>query len=261
MVAQPPPVHRSVSGHRGQLGRGPPDNFTIDGELVAFDGERTSFASLQRPDGATQAEFHAFDLLHLLGQDTTGLPLVDRHRLLDQALEGANDNVRVVSLLNGDPDTLLDAACRKGWEGLLAKHADSTYTSGRSPHWRKLKCSATQELVVGGWTDPSGSRIGLGALLLGYYNDAGELHYAGKVGTGFDDKALAGLRTRLADLASDSSPFAEAAARRVKGSHWVRPEMVVAVQFSEWTPEGRLRHPRFAGFRTDKAAADVRREP
>jgi DNA ligase D-like protein (predicted ligase) len=245
---------------RASLAAIPADNFTIDGELVAFDGERTSFASLQRADSTAQPEFHAFDLLHLLGRDTTGLPLMDRHRLLAQALDGVGANVRVVSLIEGNAETLLEEACHKGWEGLLAKRSDSTYASGRSPHWRKMKCSASQELVVGGWTEPSGSRIGLGALLLGYFDDSDQLHYAGKVGTGFDDRELAELRARFAALATDSSPFADAAVRRVKGAHWVRPEMVVGVLFSEWTPDGRLRHPRFAGVRTDKAASDVRLE-
>jgi bifunctional non-homologous end joining protein LigD len=245
---------------RATLASIPADNFTIDGELVAFEGGRTSFASLQRADRSTPPEFHAFDLLHLLGRDTTGLPLVDRHRLLTQALDGAGSNVRVVSLLDGDPEALLEEACRNGWEGLLAKRSDSSYTSGRSAQWRKLKCSASQEFVVGGWTEPSGSRIGLGALLLGYFDEAGQLHYAGKVGTGFDDKELAGLRARFASLATDSPPFVDAAVRRVKGAHWLRPEMVVGVLFSEWTPDGRLRHPRYDGVRTDKPASEVRRE-
>jgi bifunctional non-homologous end joining protein LigD len=244
----------------------PADNFTIDGELVAFDGERTSFALLQRRDPTTRVEYHAFDLLRLLGRDTTGLPLSDRLRLLAQALAGAGDNLRAVvtidtgSQTEPDPRALLDAACQAGWEGLIAKRADSTYKSGRSPDWRKLKCTASQELVVGGWTEPSGSRVGLGALLVGFYDEDGLLQYAGRVGTGFDDKELADLRATLAALAATDAPFDDPAARQVKGVHWVRPEMVVAVAFSEWTPDGRLRHPRFEGVRTDKEASDVRRE-
>jgi bifunctional non-homologous end joining protein LigD len=236
----------------------PADNFTIDGELVTFDGDRTSFALLQNSHSKSRPEFHAFDLLHLLGRDTTGLPLSDRLRLLAQALEVVGDDVRVVSALEGDATTLLDTACREGWEGLIAKRADSTYRSGRSPDWRKLKCTASQELVVGGWTDPSGHRVGLGALLVGHYDDDGALRYAGKVGTGFDDRELDDLRATLAELGTDESPFRDAG--RVKGSHWVRPEMVVAVAFSEWTPDGRLRHPRFEGIRLDKAPTEVRRE-
>jgi bifunctional non-homologous end joining protein LigD len=245
----------------GSLAALPADNFTLDGELVAFDGERTSFALLQQPGSPASPEFWAFDLLHLLGHDTTGLPLSDRHRLLAQTLEGAADNLRTVPLVEGDAQALLDDACRRGWEGLVAKRLASAYRVGRSPDWRKLKCMTRQDLVVGGWTEPSGSRIGLGALLVGYYDSEGQLRYAGKVGTGFDDRELADLQARFAELATGDPPFADPAARRVKGAHWVRPEMVVSVGFSEWTLEGRLRQPRFEGVRAGAAAAEVRRQP
>ncbi|MDQ6839477.1 MAG: non-homologous end-joining DNA ligase, partial [Actinomycetota bacterium] len=233
-----------------------PRTFTIDGEIVAFDGERTSFGLLQRGTGAA-AVYCAFDLVQLLGRDTTGLPLADRKRLLAQALEGVPGVVRTVDALEGAPDRLLAGACRSGWEGLVAKRLDSTYRPGRSGDWRKLKCSASQELVVGGWTDPSGSRSGLGALLLGYYDD-GDLRYAGKVGTGFNDQELRALRARLDDLGVDASPFADTV--RVKGSHWSRPDLVAAVSFTEWTSDGRLRHPSFDGLREDKDPREVRRE-
>jgi bifunctional non-homologous end joining protein LigD len=237
----------------------PADDFTIDGELVAFDRRRrTSFALLQRPEAGTRPEFHVFDLVHLLGRDTTVLPLLDRRRLLAQALEGTGDVVRPVEAFEGDPGLLLERACADEWEGLIAKRADSLYRSGRSPDWRKLKCSASQELVVGGWTDPAGSRIGLGALLVGYYDDEGRLQYAGKVGTGFDDKELVELHRRLSATAAGNSPFTGEV--KVKGAHWSRPEMVVAVAFTEWTRDGRLRHPRYEGIRTDKAASEVKRE-
>ncbi len=237
----------------------PVGNFTIDGELVAFDGKRTSFARLQQPRPATPPELHVFDLLHLLGRDTTGLPLTDRQRLLAQALEGVGASVHVVQSVEGsNPKELLAAACQEEWEGLVAKRAESTYRAGRSPDWRKLKCSASQDLVVGGWTDPSGRRPGLGALLVGYYDDQEALHYAGRVGTGFDDRELADLQATLAGLATDSSPFVDA--EPVKGSHWARPELVVAVAFTEWTPDGRLRHPIFEGVRTDRDPAEIRRE-
>ena len=238
----------------------PADNFTIDGELVAFDGERTSFALLQKHGSTARPQFYGFDLLHLLGRDTTGLALTDRRRLLAQALEGAGDNVHAVGTIEGEPQPLLDAACRDGWEGLIAKRADSTYRGGRSSDWRKLKCTASQELVVGGWSDPSGSRVGLGALLVGYYDDEDALRYAGRVGTGFDDRELADLRATFTTLSVTDCPFADPAAQRVKGAHWVRPEMVVAVDFTEWTPDGRLRHPRFEAVRPDKPASEVRRD-
>jgi bifunctional non-homologous end joining protein LigD len=237
----------------------PVDNFTLDGELVAFEGNRTSFALLQRPQPGTSPEFHVFDLLHLLGHDTTGLPLADRRRLLEQALDGVGAAVHVVETFEGDAQLLLDEACAAGWEGIIGKRKDRPYRSGRSPDWRKLKCSISQELVVGGWSDPSGSRIGLGALLVGYYDDGGQLQYAGKVGTGLDDRELADLRRLLDELAIDHSPFAGPPAR-IKGAHWARPQLVVAVDFTEWTNDGRLRHPRFGGLRLDKSPADVRRE-
>jgi bifunctional non-homologous end joining protein LigD len=242
----------------------PADNFTIDGELVAFDGSRTSFARLQQPrsqqgEAPARPEFHAFDLLHLLGNDTTGLPLSDRRRLLTQVLDGVAGDICVVEAVDGDPHALLDAACQAGWEGLIAKRAESVYRSGRSPDWRKLKCTSSQLLVVGGWTDQSGQRSGLGALLVGYYDEENQLQYAGRVGSGFDDRELADLLRTLAVLSAEKSPFAQAV--RVKGSHWVRPELVVEVTFSEWTPDGRLRHPRFEKVQPDADPREVRRQP
>src|SRR5262249_10573961 len=130
----------------------PVDNFTIDGELVAFDGNRTSFALLQRPHSGSRPEFHLFDLMHLLGHDTTVLPLFDRKRLLAQALENAGEGLHVVPTVEGDPQLLLEQACADGWEGIIGKRKDRPYLSGRSPDWRKLKCSISQELVVGGWS-------------------------------------------------------------------------------------------------------------
>jgi bifunctional non-homologous end joining protein LigD len=235
----------------------PADNFAIDGELVAFDGPRTSFSRLQQPQSPARPEYHVFDLLHLLGRDTTGLPLSDRRRLLAQAVD-PSDEVRLVEAVEGDPGSLLDAACRSGWEGLIAKRADSVYHSGRSPDWRKLKCTTSQLLVVGGWTDSSGQRAGFGALLVGYYDDGDELRYAGRVGSGFDDRELADVQQTLAGLTADRTPFVDVP--RVKGSHWVRPQLVVEVTFSEWTPEGRLRHPRFESVRSDADPSEVRRQ-
>jgi bifunctional non-homologous end joining protein LigD len=140
---------------------------------------------------------------------------------------------------------------------VIAKRAKAPYQSGRSTDWLKFKCSQGQELVIGGFTEPGGSRIGYGALLLGYYDD-GRLRYAGKVGTGFDTATLRALRARLDQLTTHSSPFADQVLEpRV---HWVRPELVAQVEFTEWTTEGKLRHPRFAGLRDDKAAHEVVRE-
>ncbi len=141
---------------------------------------------------------------------------------------------------------------------MIAKRADSTYDSGRSKNWLKFKCVRDQEFVVGGYTSPKGSRVELGALLLGYY-DGRDLVYAGKVGTGFDDATLHRLHERLSPLVRDESPFSRGLVRE-NGAHWVRPEMVVQIGFSEWTRDGRLRHPRYLGIRTDKEPADVVRE-
>ena len=161
---------------------------------------------------------------------------------------------------HADASDLADA-CARGWEGLIAKRADAPYGRGRTKDWLKFKCEAGQELLVVGWTDPEGSRSGLGALLLGYHDAPGgdELVYAGKVGTGFSDQVLADLRERLGRLGRDTSPCARGKLPTA-GVHWVRPELVAQVAFTEWTSAGQLRHPRFLGLRTDKDPADVVRE-
>jgi bifunctional non-homologous end joining protein LigD len=233
------------------------DNFTLDGEIVAYDGEQTSFALLQAPGSSAQPVYEVFDVLHLLGNDTRKMPLADRRRLVAELFE-ADDLLRPVEILSGDPDRLLRTACRKGWEGLIAKRAESPYRSGRSPDWRKLKCSASQELVIGGYTEPQGKRSQLGAILVGYYENDGRLHYAGKVGTGFSEATLLDLGSKLARRPRQESPFVDTP--RVKGAHWAKPDLVANIGFSEWTAAGKLRHPRFEGLRSDKKAADVRRE-
>ncbi|WP_116709539.1 non-homologous end-joining DNA ligase [Actinomycetospora cinnamomea] len=242
-----------------------PERFVVDGEIVAADG---TFASLQArmhvvdPERArrTGVEVHAhlFDVLVLGDDDVTGLPQSARHGLLDEAV-GFGGPLYRSPTLEGDPSALLAEACADGWEGLIAKRADAPYVLGaRTRDWLKLKCVRDQEFVVGGWTDPSGARQGLGALLVGYHDGSGALRYAGKVGTGFDAAALAMLRERLDPLAVAESPFADRV--RESGAHWVRPELVCAVGFSEWTTDGRLRHPRYQGLRVDKDPADVVRE-
>jgi bifunctional non-homologous end joining protein LigD len=240
------------------LGKLPADNFTIDGEVVAFVGSRTSFAELQRPGRDAQPVYCVFDLLQLLGKDTTILPLEDRQRLLAQAVQNGNDRISLVERLEGNAQDLLDDACKKGWEGLIAKRISAPYQSGRSHEWRKVKCSASQELVVVGWTDPTGSRVGFGALLVGYYDKDQTLHYAGKVGTGFDDKTLRELHRRLKESEIDTCPVTETV--KEKKAHWVRPELVAEITFTEWTNDGRLRHPSFQGLRPDKKPIEVRRE-
>ena len=240
------------------LAADPSRRFAVDGEVVAFDGRQTSFSLLaQRKRRPVPVFYYAFDLLWLDGFDTRRLPLRTRKRLLRASLS-FEDPIRLTSHRNENGRELFAEACRRGWEGLIAKRAASSYTDRRSRDWLKFKCERGQELVVGGFTDPQGSRTGFGALLLGYYAE-GELRYAGKVGTGFDDATLAELSGRLADLHVPESPFADSA-EIGRGARWVRPELVAEVGFTEWTRHGRLRHPRFLGLRDDKSAGEVVRE-
>ncbi|WP_269858608.1 non-homologous end-joining DNA ligase [Streptomyces sp. RPT161] len=241
-------------------------DFMVDGEIVALEHGRTNFALLQRRMGLTRPHdvrmsgvavtYYLFDLLRLDGQDLTRLPLRTRRSLLRRTIEFRSPLRFTTHRNTGGPD-LLRQACERGWEGLIAKRADGRYAQTRSRDWLKLKCAAGQEMVVGGFTEPSGSRVGLGALLVGYYAD-GELHYAGKVGTGFDTATLRRLRARLDELEQPGSPFADEVRERT--AHWVRPELVVQVGFTEWTRDGKLRHPRFLGLRDDKSAREVVRE-
>jgi bifunctional non-homologous end joining protein LigD len=152
-----------------------------------------------------------------------------------------------------------ERAAREGWEGVIAKRRGSVYEHRRSPHWLKMKIEATQELVVGGFTDPQGARVGLGALLVGYF-EGEEFVFAGKIGTGFDTKLLLDLRARMTLLEVPATPFTKARGLPRLRTHWVRPEIVVQVAFIEWTVHGKLRHPRLLGVRFDKAARDVVKE-
>jgi bifunctional non-homologous end joining protein LigD len=239
------------------LASDPARQLVLDGEIVAFAGGRTSFELLQqRDERRVSVVLYVFDLLHLAGHDITALPLTARRRLLRGAV-GYRGALRLTPQRRRDGEQLFGEACRKGWEGLIAKRMDAPYTHGRSGDWLKFKCSAEQELVIGGYTAPRGSRSGLGALLIGHY-DAGRLRYAGKVGTGFTRATLADLVSLLEPLRRADSPFADV----VREPHvtWVEPRLVAQVGFSEWTRDGRLRHPRFLGLREDKAASEVVRE-
>jgi DNA ligase D-like protein (predicted ligase) len=243
------------------------ERFVLDGEVVALAGSETSFARLQRrmqiddPLRARAAgvpvHYYAFDLLYLEGYDTTALPLLERKRLLAHAF-ALHDPVRYTEHRERDGEALFREACRRGWEGLIAKRAEAPYVHYRSPDWLKLKCLNQQELVIGGWTDPKGARTGFGALLVGYYA-AGELRYAGKVGTGYDEDTLRELGAELRALEQANSPFAADGAP-ARGAHWVTPRLVAEIRFSEWTGAGRLRQPRYLGLRRDKEAYEVVRE-
>jgi bifunctional non-homologous end joining protein LigD len=241
-------------------------DFVIDGEVVAFDGKVTSFARLQqrmqiRKRAEAEASrvavyFYAFDILRLDGKTVEDLPLRRRKTLLKKALQFEHP-LRFTPHRNEDGEAYHQEACRKGWEGIIAKRAAAPYRHSRSRDWLKFKCAAGQELVIGGFTEPQGSRLGFGALLVGYYKD-GELRYAGKVGTGFDDDFLKRFRKRLDKLRRKTSPFAEEVGE--SEAHWVAPKLIGEFGFTEWTRDGKLRHPRFLGLRRDKAAKDVVRE-
>jgi bifunctional non-homologous end joining protein LigD len=235
------------------------ERFAVDGEVVAFAGGQTSFARLAERGHRRVAVFlYVFDLVWLDGHDVRDLPLRARKRVLRAALSFKGP-VRLTPHRNGAGEALFAEACRKGWEGVIAKRADSPYRSTRSRDWLKLKCEKGQELVIGGFTAPQGTRTEFGALLLGYHDDA-VLRYAGKVGTGFDRAMLRDLGARLRALRRPEPPFADAASIRERGVTWVEPELVAQVGFTEWTSAGRLRHPRFLGLRDDKAAREVVRE-
>ncbi len=199
--------------------------------------------------------YYVFDILWLDGRDVTALPLEQRRDLLKQL--PFEHPMRRVKLL--DDERPWERAREEGWEGVIAKRRGSPYEHRRSKHWLKMKCEASQEFVVGGFTDPQGARVGLGALLLGVY-DGGDFVFAGKIGTGFDTKLLLDLRARLGALEVATAPFTKARGLPRLRAHWVRPEIVVQVAFIEWTVHGKLRHPRLLGIRVDKDARQVTRE-
>jgi len=237
------------------------DDFIADGEIVAFENGITSFSRLQRRARERVPVFlYLFDLPRHAGEDLRRVPLRQRKARLRRVLEFGGP-VRFNPHRNGEHgEELYREACQKGLEGVVAKRADSPYLSGgRSRDWLKLKCHAEQELVIGGYTAPKGSRTEFGALLVGYYDDGGTLRYAGKVGTGFDQHTLRELGERLRGLEQGESPF-EPFKPIPPGTHWVRPELVGQIGFTEWTRDGRLRHPRFLGLRDDKPAREVVRE-
>ncbi|HEY0317348.1 MAG TPA: non-homologous end-joining DNA ligase [Solirubrobacterales bacterium] len=244
----------------------PATDFVADGEIVAFEGSRTSFEKLQGRMGISDPRLarltgipvylYLFDLLEFAGNDLTSLPLRDRKGALKRALS-FQDPVRYTPHRNERGEEFFREACAKGWEGLIAKRASSPYVHGRSRDWLKIKCGFEQELVIGGYTPPQGSRKHFGALLVGYY-EHGELRYAGKVGTGFSERVLRSLGAELESLRVEESPFTRDGLPRQ--ARWVEPKLVGQFGFSEWTRDGKLRHPRFLGLRDDKPAEEVVRE-
>ena len=232
--------------------------FIVDGEIAAMDNDRTSFSMLQQARRQeVPVTYFIFDLIHARGWDLRGLDVLARKAVLAK-LVGSRRPLQVVDHIRGEGKDYYEAACKRGWEGLIAKRAAAPYVGGRSRDWLKFKCSFEQELVIGGFTDPQGERSGFGALLVGYHEE-NELRYAGKVGTGFSSKTLTELLSKLKSLEQTTSPFSGPPPIR-KGAHWVKPRLVAQIAFSEWTTDGKLRHPRFLGLRSDKKAREVVRE-
>jgi bifunctional non-homologous end joining protein LigD len=238
----------------------------LDGEAAVLlpDGT-TSFNALQNAmeaNGQGRIVYFAFDLLHLDGRVLKDAPLEERkaelRRLLDKAGRSA-DLVRYSDHVTGSGADFLAHACRMKLEGIVSKRRNDAYREGRGRSWVKSKCTHEQEMVIGGFTEPKGRRTGIGALLLGV-NEGGELRYSGKVGTGFTERSSLDLRRRLDTLLVAETPFAKRPAGVASAAHWVKPRLVAQVEFSEWTPDGHLRHPSFKGLRADKAAAEVVRE-
>jgi len=223
----------------------------LDGEVTGVWGP----ASTREADKPRGLAYHVFDVLWIDGRDVMSLPLDERRALL-KTLPLRAPLRRVAAL---DDEKPWEHACAEGWEGVIAKRRDSVYEHRRSPNWLKMKCEASQELVVGGFTDPQGARVGLGALLVGYF-EGEDFVFAGKVGTGFDTKMLLDLRAKFDRIEIDKPPFTKATGLPRLRAHWVKPQVVVQVAFIEWTVHDKLRHPRLLGIRTDKSAREVVRE-
>jgi bifunctional non-homologous end joining protein LigD len=236
----------------------------LDGEIaVLLPNGTTRFQALQNAlSGGEQGQlvYFLFDLLHLDGRDLSGASLEARKTALAKLLVSRRDGpIRYSSHVVGQGDAFFKEACRRGLEGIVAKRRDRPYEPGRGHSWLKVKCVREQEFVVGGFTEPKGTRAGLGALLLGVYDGKGELAYAGKVGTGFTGTSVRQLRARLDRLRVPHSPFRVRPPGATE-ARWVKPELVAEVAFTEWTEDGRLRHPSFKGLREDKPAREVVRE-
>lgn len=243
-------------------------SFILDGELVTFDSHHISrFSILQNrmhvrhPSKQLMKQYpvyaYIFDILYLDGYDLTGLPLKERKKILKNSFV-FKDPLKYLEHKNQKGEAYLKQACEEGLEGIIAKEAESLYVFKRSTNWLKFKCNKGQEFVVGGYTQPQGKRIGFGALLIGYYKKE-KLIYAGRVGTGYNTKFLKDFSQRMQPYVQTICPF-EGEGIDTKGVTWIKPHFVCEIGFTEWTRDGKLRHPRFLGLRTDKKARDVVRE-
>ena len=259
------------------------DGCWLDGEIVvpnaqgipdfqllqgAFEARGRHLAAEVAPTSASAPiVYYIFDMPFYAGHDLREVPLIERRALLQRVLQGDGKrnktqfpgNIQFSETFDAPSKDLVLSACKLGLEGLIGKRADSAYQSRRSPDWIKLKCSKRQEFVICGYTDPKGSRSGLGALVLGVHDDQGKLIYAGNVGSGFDHKMLTALTARLEKLGSPTSPFGSQVAIAGK-PHWVKPQLLAEVSFAEWTHTGRIRHGVFRGLREDKKPTAITRE-
>lgn len=252
-----------------EVGRLPVNSATLDGEVVVLSADgTTNFADLQAAFQANRRNpltYFAFDLLHLDGRNLRGLPLIERKKLLAKVLEDADPQLLQFSEhLVSNGDVMFRKACELHAEGIVSKRANAPYSGTRNAAWLKSKCMHVQEFVIGGYTLPGKGKAGgpgIGALLLGYYDEDGEnLTYAGRSGTGFTQKVASELRKQLEELKSDKCPFISASAAMRKGAIWVKPELVAQVRFATWTADQLVRQAAFTGIREDKAPAEVRRE-
>jgi bifunctional non-homologous end joining protein LigD len=241
-----------------------PDGW-YDGEIIMPGADTPAdFQALQGAFDSKRTEeivYYLFDLPYCAGHDLRDVPLLQRREVLQRIVtRKPHANVRFSEVFEVPAAELLDSACRLGLEGVIGKRRDSAYVCRRSTDWIKLKCSRRQEFVIGGWTDPKGSRTGIGSLLLGLHDDSGKLVYAGNVGTGFNERSLRELRALLEPLAADKSRF-QGGTGLPRGAHWVKPELVAEVSYGEMTRDGKVRHSVFHGLRTDKPADSIVNEP
>ncbi|WP_205030454.1 non-homologous end-joining DNA ligase [Psychroflexus aestuariivivens] len=240
----------------------------LDAEIVTFDGNVSSFSKLQNRlqiknrdialDSEVKVYLYIFDIIYYDSFELNQLSLKHRKKILKKVMNW-EDPIRFVSHRNETGKSYHEEACRKGWEGIIAKDGKSNYVHSRSKKWLKFKCSKGQELVIGGFSEPEGERVGFGAMLVGYY-EGDSLVYAGKVGTGFNDEFLAKWRKKFDNIESDTSPFEDFNDDNNGDYHWLKPKYVGEFGFTEWTDDNKLRHPRFLGMRDDKEPEEVVKE-
>ena len=247
----------------------PVEQAWLDGEMVALQEDGSvSFQALQnymdsKTRKNTRLAYYVFDLLYLNGQDTSELPLLDRKALLKELLAAQAEGSPILysDHIIGNAGAVFKDACKHGLEGIVVKQADAPYCHGRSQGWQKVKCLLQQEFVIGGYTDPEGSRSGFGALVLGVYDEDGRFIYTGRVGTGFGNTALVDMTRRFKKLQIDKTPFdVPPTGQDARGVHWLKPELVAEVKFGQWTDAGVIRHASFIALREDKAPQDIRHE-